>query len=346
MRIGIRVDANEIIATGHVMRCLAVAEELKKLGVPPVFISADTFPEFLIRKKGYDFISLQSDWSCLEAELEKLKDVFAQQEVGMLFVDSYYVTKLYFEKLHAWTKVVYIDDLNKDIYDVEAVVCYANYHKKMLFKEGYSAKVRLLLGTDYTPLRTVFSGIPPKRIRAEIRNLIVLSGGTDPYDFLWNFSERVSESNLFETLETINVICGRYYSKYRELKDRFAGNSKIHFYQAVEDIEKYMFSADVAITAAGVTSYELCAAGVPSIVYIVADNQKKNAESFQEDGLMECAGDLRFDPVLDHLLELLNNKFQDWEYRKKMSRMMQSKVDGKGAARIAKELSRMLERGN
>ena len=43
MKIGIRVDANEIVATGHVMRCLAIAEELRKIGQELLFISADDF---------------------------------------------------------------------------------------------------------------------------------------------------------------------------------------------------------------------------------------------------------------------------------------------------------------
>ena len=62
MKIGIRVDANEIVATGHVMRCLAIAEELRKIGQELLFISADDFQRPLIEQKGFEFVSLQTDW--------------------------------------------------------------------------------------------------------------------------------------------------------------------------------------------------------------------------------------------------------------------------------------------
>ena len=75
MKIGIRVDANEIVATGHVMRCLAIAEELRKIGQELLFISADDFPRPLIEQKGFEFVSLQTDWKHMEKEIERLQAV-------------------------------------------------------------------------------------------------------------------------------------------------------------------------------------------------------------------------------------------------------------------------------
>ena len=338
IRIGIRADANKTIATGHIMRCLAIAEELKRMGEKPLFISADDIPKGLIEQKGYEFVAIQSDWRNIEKEVDELHTVIKRYNIRLLLVDSYYVTKAYLDNLHIFTKVMYIDDFGKEIYNVDAVVCYANYYKDFSLKERYSPKVRLLLGTNYTPLRSTFSNLPPKEITSKIKEMIVLSGGTDPYDFLWNFAVSIIESSVYETLETINVICGRYYNKYEELIKKFAGDSKLHFYKAVEHIEEYMISADIAITAAGVTSYELCSVGVPAITYIVACNQRKNAEAFHKDGLMEYAGDLRYDPVLERVIELLEGKYQDFEERKKVSEAMKKKVDGKGAQRIAREI--------
>lgn len=342
MRIGIRTDANETIATGHVVRCLAIAEALKKMGEDPLFISADDFPRTLIEQSEYEFVALQSDWKHMEGEAGYLRAVVDRYHIGILLVDSYYVTKAYFEKIHTFARVMYIDDLGKDVYDVDAVVCYANYYKDLEFEERYPSEVKLLLGTDYTPLRNRFSVLPPKEISMELKKLLILSGGTDPYDFLWNFSKRIVGSSLHEILEEIHIICGSYYKKYDELLEKFAGNSKLHFHKAVADMETYMQSADAAVTAAGVTSYELCAVGVPAITYIMADNQQKNAESFHKDGIMEYAGDLRCEPVLERIIELLDGKYQDCLYRRKISEAMQQKVDGKGAWRIAEKLCAML----
>ena len=344
MRIGIRADANESVATGHVMRCLAIAEELKSLGQNPLFISADDFPRPLIEQRGFDFVSLQSDWKHMEKGIEQLQAVVDKYHIGLMLVDSYYVTKAYFEKIHSFTKAMYIDDLGKEVYDVDFAVCYANYYKELELEERYPSNVRLLLGTRYAPLRREFSDLPPKRISPEIKEVLVLSGGTDPYDFLLHFSQKLLESSLFETLETIRIICGRYYDKYDELTEKFAGTKKLHFHKAVKDIEKYMLSADVAVTAAGVTTYELCAAGVPAITYTIADNQEGNAKSFQKEGIMEYAGDLRREPVIERITGLLDGKYRDFSYRNRVSEAMRQKVDGKGAERIARNICRILMR--
>lgn len=337
MRIGIRVDANEIVATGHLMRCLAIAEELTRMGEMPLFISSDEFPSSLIRQKGYEFVSLGSDWKYIEGETGKLQTVIDKHHIGMLLVDSYYVSKEYFEKIHTFTKTMYIDDLGKDVYNVDVVVCYANYYKELGLEERYPSEVKLLLGTKYTPLRSAFSNLPPKEISPELKRLLVLSGGTDPYNFLWKLSEVIMESRLYEILEEIDIICGRYYKRYVELTGKLAGKRKFRIYKAVEDIEKYMQSADVAVTSAGVTSYELCAVGVPAITYVMADNQQKNAESFYKDGIMDCAGDLRYDSVLKKIIKMLDGRYKDFSYRDKISEVMRKKVDGKGAWRIANE---------
>ena len=73
MKIGIRVDANEIIATGHIMRCLAIAEMLKATGVDSLFISADNFAKSFINQKGYELYSLNSSWMYMEDEIELLQ---------------------------------------------------------------------------------------------------------------------------------------------------------------------------------------------------------------------------------------------------------------------------------
>ena len=342
MRIGIRADANESVATGHVMRCLAIAEELKSLGQNPLFISADDFPRPLIEQRGFDFVSLQSDWKHMEKGIEQLQAVVDKYHIGLMLVDSYYVTKAYFEKIHSFTKAMYIDDLGKEVYDVDFAVCYANYYKELELEERYPSNVRLLLGTRYAPLRREFSDLPPKRISPEIKEVLVLSGGTDPYDFLLHFSQKLLESSLFETLETIRIICGRYYDKYDELTEKFAGTKKLHFHKAVKDIEKYMLSADVAVTAAGVTTYELCAAGVPAITYTIADNQQGNARVFQKEGIMEYAGDLRREPVIERITGLLDGKYRDFSYRSRVSEAMRQKIDGKGTERIARSICRIL----
>lgn len=260
-RIGIRVDSNAVIAMGHLMRCTAVAEALREKGETQIFISADKFSEAFILKRGYEFISLESDWSHLDGEIEKMRQVIKEYSIKVLLVDSYYITERYLSKLHEFTKLVYMDDFGKNIYDIDAVVCYANYYKEFRLKERYPLGTNVLQGMKYAPLRKVFSTLPEKEISLKVKELVVLSGGTDHHNFMWEFTKKIAKSSLFQRLERVNLICGNYSKQYDKLTKEYGKVGKFHFYQAVEDIENYMLQGDIAISAGGVTSYELCAAG-------------------------------------------------------------------------------------
>ena len=61
--IAIRVDANEQIASGHVMRCLSIADALQELGVETLFFTSDYYAEEIIEKRGFPAICLNNDWN-------------------------------------------------------------------------------------------------------------------------------------------------------------------------------------------------------------------------------------------------------------------------------------------
>ena len=101
---------------------------------------------------------------------------------------------------------------------------------------------------------------------------------------------------------------------------------------------RFMQEADLAVSAGGTTLYELCAVGTPAISYSFADNQLGNVEKFEEDGMISYAGDLRRDPVAEHVAAYLDYFGQNQKVRRERSLKMQELVDGKGALRIAKAL--------
>ena len=98
-----------------------------------------------------------------------------------------------------------------------------------------------------------------------------------------------------------------------------------------------MKSADIAISAAGTTLYELCACGTPTISYVIADNQTDNAVWFDENNIIEFAGDVRLDDI-GHNLARIMPKYCDRAYRENLSVEMQELVDGRGAGRIVEVL--------
>lgn len=330
----IRTDMNHTIATGHVMRCLSIADAARDLGEKVTFLLADSQATEYIVDRGYEAIVLETKWDDMEAELPVLLEIIKQRNIKSILIDSYQVTETYLNSLSEHVRTAYLDDLNAFVYPVDMLICYANYWRKFGYEEKYS-NTKLLLGTDYIPLRKAFSNMGKKQINERIENVLLLSGGSDRYHVLDCILEKIKENDLKE----INVICGRYYEGYEELVEKYKEYGHIFIYWAVADIETHMQEADVAVSAGGTTLYELCACGTPTISYTFADNQLDNVRQFQEDEIINYAGDVRDlgIPIAENISRCID-KLQDFEKRKKLSCKMQQMVDGKGAKRIAEQL--------
>lgn len=329
----IRVDMNEQIATGHMMRCLSIADALRDLGEQVTFILADEQAINLLKQRGYDAIVLHTQWNDMDGELQGLSQMIQNEQIEKLLIDSYLVTPQYLAKLSESVKTVYIDDMNLFDYPVGAIICYANYWKKFNYPIEQVEK-HYYVGTKYVPLKSVFWNCGKKVITEQPEKLLVLTGGSDPY----HVSELILNCIDLYKFRNIDVICGMYNTDYRRLVKHYKKYVNIRFHQAVNNIEAYMQNADIAISAGGTTLYELCACGTPTISYSFADNQWYNVRQFEEDGVIDYAGDARVDDIVGNIMFYLEKYRADFQLRKSRSERMQKMVDGKGATRIAKIL--------
>ncbi len=334
--IYIRTDMNSTIATGHVMRCLSIAEAARAQGENTTFLLADHQAASLLDKRGFPYIVLHTRWDDMDSELPAIGRAIQENQIEKILVDSYQVTPSYLSKLTQMVKTAYLDDINAFEYPVNALICYANYGETFYRDRNYK-NTRQFLGTKYVPLRQEFSKGRRKHISPFAENLILLSGGTDKYNML----ECLLESIEIKKYKDIQVICGVYYPKYDYICGKYSGHQNIHVYKAVQDIEKHMEHADLAVAAGGTTLYELCALGVPTIAYAIADNQLDNVKTFHKDGIIDYAGDVREENVVGKINSLLNLYYGNCKLRQQRSEKMQGLVDGKGARRIAEILSQM-----
>lgn len=97
--IWIRADANREIGSGHIMRCLSVATELKKRGEQVIFVTADEAAAELLSQRGQAFYALHTDYRDMEAELSILLPRLTQEKPGVVLVDSYFATDSYLTQL-------------------------------------------------------------------------------------------------------------------------------------------------------------------------------------------------------------------------------------------------------
>lgn len=141
--IGIRADANSIIATGHVMRCITIARQLVKLGENVTFFMADeeskaVYDLYAADLHGCTPVVLGSSWDDKMGEVEVLTAALRERGVRALLVDSYSVTCGYFRELRRVCPVAYIDDLGKEAYPVDLLINYSGYYKELGYEKMYA----------------------------------------------------------------------------------------------------------------------------------------------------------------------------------------------------------------
>ena len=340
-----RTDGNSHIATGHLVRCLSIADACFSLGMKVCFLVSDQeskalfqsfdpacrFPVRILETASYDD---------LEKELPELLSILSDSR-QFFFLDSYYVTEHYLSAVRTAAKVAYLDDLQLFDYPADLLINYdvIPESRSASYQAAYQNAARTLLGASYTPLRAQFTDLQPY-CRDRVSNILVTTGGSDPYHFCLKLIEVFRESSSLHLCQ-LHVVVGRL----SEDKDRlYKLTDELPFLQLhenVSDMASLMTSCDLAISAAGTTLYELCAAGVPSVSFCLADNQLTAAKTFEEAGIIPCAGDIRCncDEVLVKIMNFVTDMLGNFQKRLTAQATMRQLVDGKGAVRIAKALT-------
>ena len=131
----IRADANEIIGTGHVMRCLSIANAFALAGHEVKFITADHRGDGLIQSRGFESICLDSEWAKMEEE--EMDRVVRSYNPDLLLVDSYFVTESYLSSLSNYVTLAYIDDQNSAVWDLDFLINY-NVFGPVMDYAGYN----------------------------------------------------------------------------------------------------------------------------------------------------------------------------------------------------------------
>lgn len=345
----IRADGNEKIGMGHIMRCLSIAEALRRQGAEVLFLTADEKPVKLIEERGFAAKILFTYYDEMEVELPQLLSIFmggtdsTQQEKPKILVDSYFVTEFYLKNLGLSAKVILMDDEKRAVYPCDGLVNYNIYGKTLGYEKEYPSKTKLFLGCGYMPLREQFRG-RSYEVRDRAEHILLTTGGGDGCHMALAVAKRLRlQSERKKTELTWHIVCGPYQPDTEELEELAVGNGMLQIHKNMTDLSELMGNCDIAVSAAGSTLYELCSIGVPTVGFYFAENQRKNMEAFGKLTPVMNAGDFSVYPerVLDFILREVEILCGEKELREKISLAMRSIVDGKGADRLAKELLAM-----
>ena len=320
------------------MRCLSLADALQEQGGEITFITAEPYFQRLIQTRGYPCTVLGTAYDRMEEELSIFLPIIERERPELVILDSYFVTPQYMEAIRNISRLLYIDDLNAFDYPADAVVNYNIYGPELPYPQNKT----YFLGPQYAPLRKEFQGLSQRNTKDRVENVLVSTGGTDQYHVALHWAEYLREHLPRENM-IFHLVLGAMNQDAAELERIAEELPFIRLHRQITNMCSLMLQCDAAISAAGTTLYELCACGLPTVTYILADNQIQGAQMFQKAGLMPCAGDIREDACfLERLFELLNSLADDFSQRQRIAEQMQGAVDGRGAVRLAKEIQAWL----
>ena len=340
--IWIRADANKEIGTGHVMRCLSIASELRNQGQQVCFLVADESAVPLLEAKGQDYRVLHSDFRNMEAEQENLlkmicagKDMAIGRGRDFFLVDSYYVTEEYFRQIRKYMPVGYVDDKGVVPYELDLLINYNIFAKDSLY-EGQ--KARLVLGPAFAPLREEFRQVDYV-VRDQVKQVMITTGGSDKYNLAGKILEKVLKHPETSRVKYC-VVSGVYNIYYEALKEIEKQHENVEILSNVKDMSGLMKDSDIAITAGGSTMYELSAVGVPILCFSFVDNQEQIVEGFFQRELVCFGGNYlqQGEEMPERLVEKLASLVGDVGLRRQFSERQRNLVDGRGAGRIASEI--------
>ena len=351
MILFIRSDATTQIGTGHVMRCLALAQAWQEKGGQVVFLShceSQSLQNRII-DEGFDLIPIKNPHPN-PSDLEKTVQAFKHHApcsllpapTPWLVLDGYHFTLDYQKAIRdAGIRLLVIDDMNH----------LAHYHADIILNQNINAehvhyacepdtRFRLLLGTKYALLRKEFW--PWRGFKREIsevaRKILVTLGGGDPDNVTLKVVEAIKRLNMPD-LE-VQVIVGPSNPHLDILKDSMlSAPCPVRFFQSTTNMPALMEWADITINAGGSTCWELAFMGVPFVTIILAENQENIATRLEKAGAARNTG-------WHHILteKDLSNFIKELAYdsgvRSELSMKGKELVDGEGASRVVEEIIR------
>ncbi|MBI3631444.1 MAG: DUF354 domain-containing protein [Candidatus Staskawiczbacteria bacterium] len=309
------VDANSKIGMGHLIRCLALAEELDK--------KLNCHITFLIRK------SVVGRREVLKYGFE-VKKRLSDENADVIITSLPNIEQAYSKQLKKKTKLlVILDESPKTIFFADIVVRGTTVPE--FSKRGSDRKIKFLLGPDYVILNDKLRkfNLKHKKIKPVVKSVLITVGGGD----LNNLTPKImSALNNFNSIEKM-VIVGPTFRKTSSIARYKNYNVKY----SVTNMAELMFSADLAISGGGMTLYELASVGTPTIVLCQTPDQLIEANIFQKkNAIINLGMGKKIDKknITDCVGTILNNRRK----RELMSRVGKKIIDGKGAQRIAKEI--------
>lgn len=310
MDVVFRTDASTEIGSGHVMRCLTLAERLRRERGAVCRFICRAHPGHLIgliRVRGFSVFELPpaapdaaltgyARWLGVSQERDAEETVGflrgLSQRPDWLVADSYALDAAWERRLRPYTgRVFVIDDLANRKHDCDVLLDQNFYLDAAHRYDGLVPETcALLLGPKHALLREEFyEARRSARVRTgELRHILVFYGGSDRTNETMKALRALAEARLPSC--TAQVIVGGGNPHRAEVEAFCARYPWLEYHCQVQDMAARMNAADLMLGAGGTTTWERCFLGLPAIVTAIAENQEAIAEACADVGYLTYLG--------------------------------------------------------
>jgi UDP-2,4-diacetamido-2,4,6-trideoxy-beta-L-altropyranose hydrolase len=313
MMIAFRVDGSLQIGTGHVMRCLTLADALRNRGMQCNFLCRPHQGHLLelINQRGHHVLALRQSDNCSELgfndtahahwlgvnwetdakdTLNALSEHFGNQIIDWLVVDHYSLDARWEQALRPKSRrIMVIDDLADRPHDCDLLLDQNLGRKTQDYDELLKGSAVKLIGPSYALLRPEFASmrqqsLTRRRKNPQLHRLLITMGGVDKN----NATEQVLavlQNCVLPADFKITVVMGLNAPWLSQVQAQAVKiPCKVEVLVGVNNFSQIMADSDLAITAAGGTVWELCSLGVPSFLLVLSRNQISGCIALQNAG--------------------------------------------------------------
>jgi UDP-2,4-diacetamido-2,4,6-trideoxy-beta-L-altropyranose hydrolase len=355
MKIAFRTDASLQIGSGHVMRCLTLADALKAQGVECHFISR-VHPGHLldvIEQRGYKVYRLAAPESHTEKAQEPAHAAWlgstwqtdaadtaallAELQFDWMVVDHYALDQRWEEALKPYyQRLLVIDDLADRPHNCDLLLDQNLGRQPMHYAQWVPTHCRVLTGPHYALLRPEFAALRAnslqrRQVQPALRQLLITMGGVDQSNATGQVLQALKNSALPADCR-ITVVMGKtapWLKNVQELAAQMPWPTEVVV--NVNDMAQRMADSDLAIGAAGSTSWERCCLGLPTLLVVLADNQHAGANALNAAG---AASLLNNQQELHPVLRTTIQSLYTGSNLQKMSEAASQITDGNGIRKV------------
>ena len=365
LKVVIRTDASNAIGSGHLMRCLALATELKKSGANVQFICSGQDRKWIeyVRDKEFDcevlyqskknrtaysqdgsnrssakIRKLRFDW---QQDLAATKNVLDNREIDWLIVDHYGIDWRWEIALRPYTRhIMAIDDLADRKHECDIVLDCVFGRQSEDYKSLVPEDCRLLLGTKYALLRSEFAewrrvALNRRKHNLTIRKILVSLGGVDQTNLTGKVLEQLKRVEWNSDV-SINVVVGKGFMHKSEIERQLASfqvNTTLEV--DVNDMAKRISNSDIGIGGFGVSTWERFCLGLPSVNIVTQENQRHAITALQQ---QRNAGIMFTHSIDSELVQFVGQVVRDQQLYRELVLWCSQSVDGRGLNRVVEQI--------